>query len=103
MGHPNPKRGPQQEYWICGFRLTILTIVLVVLFGGMVPELEFIRLFSVSLLADEFWPLMSTVNIFALLFSIFLYFKSKLALSIMGEHVDTFSHGSFGLDFWVGR
>ena len=44
-GHPNPKRGPQQNYTICGFRLTILTILIIVLFGGLIPQLSFIQLF----------------------------------------------------------
>ena len=38
-GHPQPKRGPQLEYSICGFRLTLLTIFIVVGFGGMIPQL----------------------------------------------------------------
>jgi len=50
-GHPNPKRGPQQTYSICGFRLTLLTIFIIVFFGGMIPQLEVIQLFSISLLA----------------------------------------------------
>jgi hypothetical protein len=32
-----------------------------------------------------------------------LYIKAKLGKKILDEHVDTHSHGSFGLDFWVGR
>jgi hypothetical protein len=51
-GHPNPKRGPQQTYSICGFRLTILTILIITLFGGLIPHLEGIKIFSISLLAD---------------------------------------------------
>ena len=39
-GHPQPKRGPQLEYSICGFRLTLLTILITVCFGGMLPQLK---------------------------------------------------------------
>lgn len=51
-GHPQPKRGPQLEYSINGFRLTILTIVLVCLFGGVFPQLQAVKLFAVSALAQ---------------------------------------------------
>ncbi len=102
-GHPNPKRGPQQTYTICGFRLTLLTIFIIVVFGGLVPQLSLVKLFSISLLARECWPLWSTVNIVALLVSVFLYVKGKYQISILGESVENHSHGSFGLDFWVGR
>jgi hypothetical protein len=51
-GHPNPKRGPQQNYTICGFRLTILTIAIILLVGGIFPQFAFIKIFSISLLAD---------------------------------------------------
>jgi len=50
-GHPQPKRGPQLTYSINGFRLTVLTIVLVAFFGGVIPQLEVVRLFSVARLA----------------------------------------------------
>jgi hypothetical protein len=50
-GHPQPKRGPQLEYTICGFRMTVLTVILVVLFGGMLPRFNPIKLFEVSVLA----------------------------------------------------
>jgi delta14-sterol reductase len=43
------------------------------------------------------------VNVFALLVSTLLYLKGKLGISVLGEPVDRHSHGSFGLDFWVGR
>jgi hypothetical protein len=51
-GHPSPKRGPQQNYTICGFRLTLLTIFIIVVFGGIIPSLNFVRVFKISLLAD---------------------------------------------------
>ena len=50
-GHPQPKRGRQLEYPICGFRLTLLTIFLVVAFGGVFPKYDPIKLFEVSALA----------------------------------------------------
>lgn len=53
--------------------------------GGVFPALNAIKLFSVVNLAKEFWPLLSTVNIVALLVSIFLYLKGKLGLSFLGE------------------
>ena len=102
-GHPQPKRGPQLTYSICGFRLTLLTIVIVLAFGGVFPQLHPIKLFSVSILAKEFWPLWSAVNIFAFIVSVLLYLKGRMGKSFVGEEVDTHSHGSFGLDFWVGR
>jgi Delta14-sterol reductase len=102
-GHPQPKRGPQLTYTINGFRLTILTILIVVLFGGVLPALKSFQLFAVANLAKDFWPLWSTVNIVAILVSTLLYLKGKLGISILGEGVDDHSHGSFGLDFWVGR
>lgn len=37
-GHPNPKRGPQLKYSINGFKLTCLTILLMLVFGGIVPQ-----------------------------------------------------------------
>ncbi len=102
-GHPQPKRGPQLNYTINGFRLTVLTIVIILLFGGVFPHLESLKLFAISNLAKEFWPLWSTVNIAALIVSTALYLKGKLGISILGEPVDNHTHGSFGLDFWVGR
>jgi hypothetical protein len=50
-GHPQPKRGPQLTYSINGFRLTVLTIFILILFGGVVPNLEAFKLFAVSSLA----------------------------------------------------
>ena len=41
-GHPKPKRGPQLTYYINGFRITLLTIAIALLFGGIFPELKFI-------------------------------------------------------------
>ncbi len=102
-GHPNPKRGPQQTYTICGFRLTLLTVFIIIFFGGMIPQLQAIKFFSISLLAKQFWPLWSTVNIVAILVSIFLYLKGKYQISILKEPTENYTHGSFGLDFWVGR
>jgi hypothetical protein len=83
-GHLQPKRGPQLTYSINGFRLTILTIVLVVIFGGVIPELQGIRIFRVARLVEEFWPLWSVVNIFALIISILLYLKGKFGKSFLG-------------------
>ena len=56
-----------------------------------------------STLVDQFWSLLSTVNIWALVISAFLYLKVKIGKSYMGEYVDKHTHGSFGLDFWVGK
>ena len=50
-GHSQPKRGPQLTYSICGFRLTLFTIFIVLAFGGVFPQLHPIKLFSVSVLA----------------------------------------------------
>lgn len=102
-GHPNPKRGPQLKYSINGFKLTCLTIILMLVFGGIVPQLEKVTLFRLSVLADQFWPLLTTVNLVALLVSALLYTKGTLGKSFMGEYVDKHTHGSFGLDFWVGK
>ena len=103
LGHPSPKRGKQLQYSINGFRLTIVTILIVIIFGGVFPNLDGVKLFAVVNLAKEFWPLLSTVNILAIIISILLYLKGRLGLSILGEEVDRHSHGSVGLDFWVGR
>ena len=46
---------------------------------------------------------MSTVNIVALIVSALLYVKGKYHISFVGESVENYTHGSFGLDFWVGR
>jgi hypothetical protein len=51
-GHPNPKRGPQQEYSISGFKLTLITIFIMVIFGGILPSLASFTLFKVSIIAD---------------------------------------------------
>ena len=102
-GHPSPKRGPQLEYKIIGFRLTVFTILGFVLLGGMLRPLKAIQLFEAAYFANNFWQLFVVVNIFALLTSIFLYLKGRFNLSLLGEPVDQHSHGSFGLDFWVGR
>lgn len=51
-GHPQPKRGPQLDYSINGFRLTLLTIFIVLLFGGVFPQLNAVKLFAVSSLAQ---------------------------------------------------
>ena len=50
-GHSHPKRGPQLTYSINGFRLTILTVVLVLLFGGVFPRFDHLTIFEVSSLA----------------------------------------------------
>jgi hypothetical protein len=39
----------------------------------------------------------------AIVVSIFLYLKGKLGIKIMDEEIDDHTHGSFGLDFWVGK
>jgi hypothetical protein len=51
-GHPNPKRGPQLKYSINGFKLTVLTIIIMVLFGGFVPFFNSLQLFKMSILVD---------------------------------------------------
>lgn len=102
-GHPSPKRGPQQTYKIIGFRLTVVTIIGFLLFGGFFPSLKSIQLFNAAYFANEYWRLFIVVNVFALLVSTLLYLKGKYNISVLGEPVDTHSHGSFGLDFWVGR
>ena len=51
-GHPNPKRGPQLTYTINGFRLTVLTVILVSLFGGVFPALHSIKVFRAARLAE---------------------------------------------------
>lgn len=51
-GHPNPKRGPRLKYSINGFKLTCLTILLMILFGGIVPTFSPIKLYNLSILAD---------------------------------------------------
>lgn len=102
-GHPKPKRGEQLTYSINGFKLTVVTILLVFLFGGVLPQLKHLQFFSVVNLAKEFWPLFSTVNIVAIVVSIALYLKGKYGICIWKEKVDNHTHGSFGLDFWVGR
>lgn len=83
-GHPKPKRGPQLTYYINGFRLTVLTILIVLLFGGVFPELKQIEIFRVRKLVDEFWSLFWTVNLFALGVSIFLYLKGSFGKSFFG-------------------
>lgn len=103
LGHPSPKRGPQLTYSINGFRLTVLTILLILIFGGIFPQLAAMRLFGVSGLVKQFWPLWSAVNLVALLVSSLLYLKGRAGRSLLGEEVDGHSHGSVGLDFWVGR
>lgn len=102
-GHPNPKRGPQLKYSINGFKLTCLTIILMVVFGGVIPQFNQLTVLRLSVLVDEFWPLLSTVNIFALVVSTLLYIKGTIGKSFLGEYVDKHTHGSFGLDFWVGK
>jgi hypothetical protein len=103
LGHPSPKRGPQLKYSINGFKLTVLTIAILVLFGGLVPALHGLQLFRISRVVDEFWPLLATVNIAALLVSSLLYVKGRVGRSWFGEWVDGHSHGSFASDFWHGR
>lgn len=102
-GHPNPKRGPQLTYKIIGFRLTVVTIVGLLLFGGYFPFLKSIQLIDAAYFANNYWKLLVVVNIFALIVSTLLYLKGRFKISVLGESVDTHSHGSFGLDFWVGR
>lgn len=50
-GHAEPKRGPQLTYKINGFRLTILTVAIILLFGGIFPELSQLQLFKINGLA----------------------------------------------------
>lgn len=102
-GHPNPKRGPRLQYSINGFTLTCVTIAIMLLFGGLIPGLESLKLLRLGILVDEFWALWSTVNVFALIVSAFLYVKGYIGKSYVGEYVDHHSHGSFLMDFWVGR
>ncbi len=66
-------------------------------------ELDGLRLFRIARLAEEFWALMATVNLVAIAVSVGLYLKGKYQWSLMGEPVEGYTHGSFGLDFWVGR
>jgi hypothetical protein len=102
-GHPNPKRGPQLTYKIIGFRLTLLTVISFILLGGLIPQLKSIQLFDASYFANNFWQLFIVVNICAFVISALLYLKGRFNISLMGEQVDAHSHGSFALDFWVGR
>lgn len=51
-GHPSPKRGPQQTYKIIGFRLTVITILGFLLFGGFFPALKQIQLFDAAYFAN---------------------------------------------------
>lgn len=83
-GHLNPKRGPQLQYSINGFKLTVLTIILMLVFGGVVPQLDKLTVFRMSVLADEFWPLLATVNIVALIVSTLLYIKGSVGKSFLG-------------------
>lgn len=83
-GHPNPKRGPQLQYSINGFKLTCLTITLMLIFGGIIPQFDKLTLFRMGVLADQFWPLLTTVNIVALLVSTLLYVKGKVGKSFLG-------------------
>jgi hypothetical protein len=83
-GHPNPKRGPQLKYSINGFKLTVLTILLMIIFGGIVPQLDKLQVFRLSILADQFWPLLATVNIVALIVSTLLYIKGRVGKSFLG-------------------
>ena len=73
------------------------------MFGGLFPICSDLKIFSISELADEFWALWSTVNVFALIVSTLLYIKGVMGKSFMGEHVDIHTHGSFRMDFWVGK
>lgn len=50
-GHPKPKRGEQLTYSINGFTLTVVTLLLVVLLGGVFPSLKQLQLFPVITLA----------------------------------------------------
>lgn len=84
-GHTSPKRGPQLQYSINGFRLTCLSIIIMLVCGGVFPELDKLKFFQLSALVDQFWSLWSTVNIFAILVSILLYVKGIIGKSIMGE------------------
>jgi hypothetical protein len=102
-GHPNPKRGPQLKYSINGFKLTVITIIVMLVFGGCIPYFNNIQLFRMSILADQFWPLLSTVNITAFIISILLYIKGYIGKSLLGEPVDKHTHGSLPLDFWLGK
>ena len=83
-GHPHPKRGPRLKYSINGFRLTCLTIFICTVLGGMCPYLKSVQLFNISIIADEFWPLWSTVNIVAFIVSTLLYLKGTLGKSFFG-------------------
>jgi hypothetical protein len=103
LGHPQPKRGAQLSYSICGFRLTVLTILIVILFGGIFPSLKSLELFQIAGLVKNFWPLWSTVNLVAIAVAALLYIKGRFGIKVLKEEVDLHSHGSLGLDFWVGR
>lgn len=102
-GHPNPKRGPRLQYSVNGFTLTCMTIVLMLLFGGVIPGFSSLKLVRLSIFVDEFWALWSTVNVFAVTASAFLYVKGFMGKSYLGEYVDHHSHGSFLMDLWLGR
>ena len=84
LGHPQPKRGPQLTYSICGFRLTILTFLIMFLFGGIFPSLKGVQLFQLSALVANFWPLWSTVNLVAIAVAAFLYLKGKFGIKVWG-------------------
>lgn len=82
LGHPQPKRGPQLTYTICGFSLTVLTIFIMILFGGIFPSLNRVQLFQLSALVKNFWPLWSTVNLVAIAVAAFLYIKGKFGIKV---------------------
>lgn len=102
-GHPHPKRGPRLIYRTNGFLLTCTTILLVLVFGGVLPYFHQFTLWRMALLVQHFWPLLSTVFLFVFIVATLLYIKGKFGIRILDEYIDNHTHGSFGLDFWVGR
>lgn len=83
-GHQSPKRGPALKYSINGFKLTCITILFLLLCGGVFTQFNQIQLFRVAIFAEQFWPLWSVVNIFALIVSTLLYLKGTLGKSFFG-------------------
>jgi hypothetical protein len=61
--------GTQLAYKCNGLRIMIATIVICYIASGP------LKLFSPSIIYDHFWPLFTTVNIYAMTMTIYLYFR----------------------------
>lgn len=89
---PITSKGTVPIYKDNGISAFILTLALFFVLSGP------IKLFSPTIIYDQFGPLLSSLNLFALIFCLFLYFKGRYAPS----GADSGTTGNYIFDYFWG-